>query len=726
VFAALAACTVVPDVPAQPAKRPVIGLVLGGGGARGGAHIGVLEVLEQLRIPVDCIAGTSMGALVGGAYAAGIEPAEMRESIRQVDWDTMFDDSAERDEVGYRRKQLDDRFFSALEFGIGEGGLRYREGAVAGQKIKLFFNSLVRSDLGEKSIENLPLPLTLIATDIGTGERVAMRSGSLTSAMRASMSVPGAIAPVQRDGHKLVDGGLVDNVPIQEVRDRCGAEVVIAVNVGSPLLKPEQVTGLLSVVGQMVNLLTEQNVSRSLALLGPGDVYMRPELGDITAVDFSRQLEAAEMGKAAATAATAALSRYSIPEAEYQAWRARKRPPPAKLPKVDEVRIADTRYVNPHTVREAVSQKEGEPLDVQQLDKDLIAIYSAGDLQNIDYSVVPEREKTILRVTPLEKPLGPDYLRFGLNLYSDSGNEASYNARALYRRTWLNSLGGEFLVGGQIGSERRLVAEFYQPLDPRQVWFVRSWASKIVGTTPLYRGNDRLAEYKVDVDEASAEAGARLGVIGQARVGWLERRSRADVETGAPLLPSIDIRTGGPHGALAIDTYDYAFFPTRGYKLEAEAFDAQHVPDGTEKYGTASIRLGGAWTLGRFILVGGLERGESTHGTLPASDLFTLGGPRHLSAFAPGQLRGDDLSYGRAEVQYKLTKPIPLLGLSVIGGLQAETGRIGKPAIDSQVTGWQNSFGVYLAANSVIGPIYFGYADSKSTRGRLYFFIGTP
>jgi len=124
--------------------------------------------------------------------------------------------------------------------------------------------------------------------------------------------------------------------------------------------------------------------------------------------------------------------------------------------------------------------------------------------------------------------------------------------------------------------------------------------------------------------------------------------------------------------------------------------------------------------------VGGLERGESIHGTLPASDLFSLGGPRHLSAFAPGQLRGDDLSYARAEVQYKLTKPIPLLGLSVIGGLQAEAGRIGKPAIDSQVTGWQNSFGVYLAANSVIGPIYFGYADSKSTRGRLYFFIGTP
>jgi len=192
---AVVACACALDALAQP-QRPVVGLVLGGGGARGGAHIGVLEVLEQLRIPVDCIAGTSMGALVGGAYAAGISPAQMRESIEGTDWDTIFDDSAARDEVELRRKVLDDRFFSALEFGVSREGLRYREGAVAGEKIKLFFNSLVRSDLGERNIEDLGLPLALMATDIGTGQRVPMRSGNLTTAMRASMSVPGAIAPV--------------------------------------------------------------------------------------------------------------------------------------------------------------------------------------------------------------------------------------------------------------------------------------------------------------------------------------------------------------------------------------------------------------------------------------------------------------------------------------------------------------------------------------------------
>jgi NTE family protein len=196
IAAALAAWAVA--LAAYAAERPRVGLVLGGGGARGGAHLGVLEVLEELRVPIDCIAGTSMGALVGGAYAAGVAPADIKALVKRTDWVGIFDDSAGRESVDIRRKEMDDRFFSALEFGVSREGLRFREGAVSGEKLKLFFNELVRSDLGDRPIEQLPLPLSIIATDIGNGERVAIRTGNLTSAMRGSMSVPGFIAPVQR------------------------------------------------------------------------------------------------------------------------------------------------------------------------------------------------------------------------------------------------------------------------------------------------------------------------------------------------------------------------------------------------------------------------------------------------------------------------------------------------------------------------------------------------
>ncbi|HLX24774.1 MAG TPA: patatin-like phospholipase family protein [Usitatibacter sp.] len=728
-LAALLTAVPLPDAGAQQASahRPKIGLVLGGGGARGGAHIGVLEVLEQLHVPFDCIAGTSMGALMSGAYLSGVSPEQMRTRIKATDWSGMFDDTAGRAQISKRNKEYDDRFFSALEFGVSSEGLKFREGAVAGTKIKLFFNSLVGADAGQLMIEDMPLPLTLMATDIGTGERVAMRAGDLTTAMRASMSVPGAVAPVLREGHKLVDGGLVDNVPIQEVKDRCGAEVVIAVNVGSPLTKPEDVTGLVSVVGQMVNLLTEQNVSRSLALLTPKDVYMRPELGDITAGSFDRQLEAAEIGRKTALAAADSLRRYSVSEAEYDQWLAQLRSGKRVPHRIDEVQIAPMRYVNPQTLRAGLSQKEGEPLDTQKLDEDLIRIRSAGDLQTIDYSVVNERDKTILRVTPVEKSLGPDYLRFGMNLYSDFRGDSSFNIRALHRRTWINPLGGEFVVAGQVGTTQALYAEFYQPLEATQTWFARVATNAKSSNAPLFSGGQELAVYRTYSSVAGVEAGANLGTWGQASLGYRAENARASVVTGPSLLPGVRERIGGLQAEVSVDTLDYAFFPTKGVKLDANAFEATNVADDVVKFGTAEMKLNGALSVGDFIFLGALEHGQSTHGVLPLADLYSLGGPRHLAGFAQGQILGDDYSYGSLEAQYKLTRPIPLLGLSLIAGVQAESGKMNKLATEQNLTGWQNSFGAYLAANSAFGPFYFGYAKAKNGgSGRWYFFLGTP
>ena len=257
---------------AQSTARPKVGLVLGGGGARGAAHIGVLELLEQLRIPVDCVAGTSMGALVAGAWAAGLSPLQMREALSRADWRDMFQDNPDYAELNWRNKRLSQRFLPGSEAGLRGGSAVVPPGVVSAQKIKLFINRLVHADAGELELQQLPLPVSIIATDIGTGERVVLRRGSLTQAMRASMSVPGLMAPLSLDGRKLVDGGLVDNLPVREVRERCGAEVVIAVNVGTAPLKPEEVSGLLTVSAQVLALLTEQNVQSTLAALTPADI----------------------------------------------------------------------------------------------------------------------------------------------------------------------------------------------------------------------------------------------------------------------------------------------------------------------------------------------------------------------------------------------------------------------------------------------------------------------
>ncbi|HEX4781588.1 MAG TPA: patatin-like phospholipase family protein [Usitatibacter sp.] len=710
--------------------RPRIGLVLGGGGARGGAHLGVLEVLEDLHVPVDCIAGTSMGALAGGAYAAGVSPREIQDLVGDTDWIRIFDDTAGREAENMRQKEFDDRYYGGLELGVSRKGVRFREGALAGEKLKLFFNHLVRSELGDRTIQDLALPLSIIGTDIGTGERVAMRSGNLTSAMRASMSVPGLMSPVLRENRKLVDGGLTDNLPVGEVKSLCNPDVVIAVNVGSPLLRPDQVTGVVTVLGQVVNLLTEQNVAKSRALLGPRDIYIEPDLGGITSTDFPRQLEAAKRGRVAALAASDELRRYAMPGPQFAQWQSGLRLATANTPPViDKVEIANTRFVNPETVRSAVSQQEGQPLDSQKLSQDLVSEYSQGDLHSLDYSVLRERDKTILRITPVEKPWGPDYLRFGMGLATDFRAESLYNVRALYRRTWLNSLDGEWLLGGQIGSLQNLVTEFYQPLDLRQRTFVQASASASLHKTPLFVNGDRVAVYRIQDNEVRVEGGMNIGAIGQARLGWTEKHLGSVLDTGPSAFLNSSERVTGPEFALSLDTYDQAFFPTRGFKLDVTHFDAQRVWANDPLFGPYSrseARFGAAWSHNRFTFLGGLEGGTAFKGSLPLADAFTLGGPRRMSGFAVDQMLGGDYTFGRLEAQYRLNWASPLWGLTLIAGLTAEAGRMNKLLTDQSLAGWQHSYGAYLAANTFLGPVYFGVADAKNGKGRFYLFIGTP
>jgi NTE family protein len=712
---------------AAEASRPKVGLVLGGGGARGGAHLGVLEVLEELRVPVDCVAGTSMGALIGGAYAAGVAPADIIDLVRRTDWITIFEDSAGRQSVNIRRKELDDRYYAGIEFGVSREGLKFREGALAGEKLKLFFNQLVRADLGERPIEQLRMPLAIIATDIGTGERVAIRSGNLTSAMRASMSVPGLIAPVLREGRKLVDGGLTDNLPVAEARDLCKADVIIAVNVGSPLFNPDEVKGIVTVLGQVVNLLTEQNVARSMAALRPGDVYIRPDLGDITSTAFTRQIDAADKGRIAARQAADELRRFSVPPRVYAAWQERVRLAEVQAPPiVDQVTVEGTRFVNADTIRRGISQQEGEPLDTRTLARDLVREFNHGDLHSLDYSVLRERDRTILKITPVEKPWGPDYLRFGLNLASDFRSESTFSQRALYRSTWMNTLGGEGLVGAQIGSEQSLFTEFYQPLDKRHTFFVRPYGRTGLAKAPLYLEGNRVAVYRVQENAAGLEGGMNLSVSGQVRAGWVERRLGAVLETGPDIFANLTERVGGPTAAIAVDTYDQPYFPTRGLKLDVTHFDAQRATEGGEKYSRSEARFGAAYSFGRWSVLTGLEGGTALKGTLPLADAFTLGGPRRLSGFATDQLRGQDYAFGRLDGQYRLNFATPLYGLTLIAGVTVEAGRMNKLVTETSATGWQRSLGAYLAANTFIGPIYLGVADAKNGKGRFYLFIGTP
>lgn len=709
---------------ASETSRPRIGLVLGGGGARGAAHIGVLEVLEKLRVPVDCVAGTSMGALVSGAYASGLSPAAMRSELAKADWNDMFQDNPPYSEINYRNKAISTRFMPGSETGVTDKGVAYQGGVVSGQKIKLFFNRLVNSDLGERNIESLPLPLSIIATDIGNGDKVVFRDGSLTRAMRASMSVPGLMAPIDHQGRKLVDGGLVDNVPIDEVRSRCQADIVIAVNVGSPLMKAEDVGSLLTVSVQMVNILTEQNVTRSLGSLKSTDIYIKPELTGITAGDFSKSSETADRGKAAAEAVADRLKVLSVSEAAYAAWSQKIAYARQAAPRIDEIQVAKLKTVNPAALERHLRVKPGDSIDDGRFNQDMLRAYGDGWYESVDYSVLTERDRNILRVLPVEKPWGPDYLRFGVSLYSDFKQDSDFTLRAAYDKTWLNNLGGELIVAGEIGRRNAVVVDWYQPLEDRQRYFMESSLSYGSDNFGVYQNNKKIADYGQTKGSASLGLGVNVGLLGQLRAGYRQSWVDSTLDTGIPTAAFPENMTksyGGAYAGFDFDQMDRLYFPTRGWSSRLAYFDSSG-----EGYSKVLAQLMGAKSFGDYVLNARLSYQGSPRGTLPVYDAATLGGLNNLSGFANGQLNGDNISYAGLRAEKIIGRlPMGLRG-DMRAGVALETAKVGKPYTETQLSGWMNSASIYLGGETPLGPVYLGYGRSDTGASSVYLFLGTP
>jgi NTE family protein len=316
-----------------------------------------------------------------------------------------------------------------------------------------------------------------------------------------------------------------------------------------------------------------------------------------------------------------------------------------------------------------------------------------------------------------------------VNLSSDFRSDSPYNLRALYRKTWINRYGAEMLTAVQLGSNQGAGLEFYQPLDYRQIFFVRPYISTEQQKVGLYFDGAKLSEYRTRQNRLGLDVGANLDVYGQAKVGWSERQLRATIDTGIPFFDNTKGDIGGVAASLALDTQDFAFFPTKGYNATLTYFESVRDSSVFEQYGRVEGRLGGAWSMGDLILLGRLEGGQSTKGRTPLADGFKLGGLGRLSAFADGQIIGNEAyGLGAVRAQYRLTKPMPILGLSLLAGVAYEAGYMKNPVTEPNLTGKIDSYGVYLASNTLLGPIYLGYAATsvKDRSGRFYLFIGTP
>ena len=722
---ALCASAAAPQGAVASKAAPRIGLVLSGGGARGLAHVGVLKVLEELRVPVHCVTGTSMGAIVGGAYAAGSTAGGLEDFVRKADWNEIFRDSPPRAEISTRRKIDEYKTLFAPEYGLKSGGLVLPKGVIAGVSIHGFFRLLTRQAVEISDFDKLPIPYRAVATDIETGEAVVLSRGSLSRAMRASMSVPGALAPVEIDGRLLVDGGIANNLPIDEARRLCG-DVIIAVNISTPPLKREEITSALTVGGQLINFLGKVNVERQLASLGQRDVLIAPELGDISSSSFERSADAIRIGEGAARAIAASLSRYSLPPDQYQAFRRRQIAEQKPMGSVDEIRFEGLQRTNPAVLSALVESKPGDPLTEEKVSADLRRIYGRGDFESVDYYIQQDPGKRVLVIQPREKDWGPDYVRFGLGLATDFQGENYFNILAQYRRTWLNRLGGEWLNEVQVGKNTFFSTEFIQPVEERGRYFVAPYARFAQDLRGLFFGDQRVGEYQTNETRLGLDGGALFGTWGEARLGGVWRRVNAHVETGPAILPDVKETTAGARALFFVDQLDNAWFPRRGFRVAGQAYAADESVGSDRTYQRLDGQMSAVKTWGPHTVNFAISGGTDLHSDMPAYESFTLGGPLHLSGYRIGQFSGSRFAFSRL-MYYNRTIPLPDLlgsGLFVGGSLEAGQMQGRSDGLPFAGTVWSGS--VFLAASTFAGPAYLGFGLGEHGHYSVYLLLGAP
>ncbi len=707
-----------------PPNHPRIGLVLSGGGARGSAHIGVLKILEELRIPIHVVVGTSMGSLVGGAYAAGLSPEVLEQRVTQVDWNVLFNDDPPRKDWPARRKQASESPTFDFTVGVRDGNLKLPKGAIAGQQVQLFFNDLVKGAETVQRFDDLPIPFRAVATNLENGEMAVFDHGPLPVAMRASMSVPGLFAPMEWEDRLYVDGGLVRNLPIDVAR-RLGVDVIIAVNLGSGYLPRDQLGNILGVTGQMIAILTEQNVQASLQQIDPKrDVLIAPDLGDITAGDFARAAEAIATGVTAARKAAPQLARYSVSETEYFAWQRERFGPGQPAQQVGEVQIAGLERVNPGVFEGLVEAQQGQPLDRARLEKDIQENYGHGDYERISYHFQPRSDGSdLLIVNAVEKAWGPGYLGFGLGLSTDGQGDSRFGLRATYDQTWINSLGAEVGVDLTLGNAPRLLAEFYQPFSLDRTAFVAPYLDLGLSPDSVFVSDQRVARYDVVRTRLGADFGTTTLRGTELRIGPYYGQTELSIDTGALLLPEGRVTDTGVRVRALYDTLDSAAVPRSGSRVFLEVQNPLEDLGADVQYTRAFLSATTAYSFGANTLALKVKGGSSFGEQMPYYDQFPLGGFLNLSGYANGQFRGNDMAFaGLAYYRQIAALPPPIGWLSEGVIRNPDTGE--NVILSPEQDGYGAS--VFFGSDTWIGPAFLGLGLSGSGESSIYVLIGKP
>lgn len=707
-------------------QRVKTALVLSGGGARGLAHVGVVNALDRLRIPYDCIAGTSMGAIAGGTYAAGTSLAEAERLVVEADWRAVFADKPRRRDIPYFRKYEDYKPY--FDFTLILDGLQLKapRNFVGVQHIGLFFSELAGANV-EKSFDELPIPFRAVATDIENGDAVVIDDGSLTLAMRASMSIPGVFPPIHYKDHLLVDGGLAMNLPVSVGRELCGEEArVIAVNVSTPAYRKDELNSFLSISEQAASIGMKRNFEEQRALLTADDILIEPVLDGLSSMEFERVREFVAAGEKSVNDRAADLSAFQVSEEEYEAWKeniaARKRP----LPVIDHVKVGETRWVNAAVMKDFLDVPVGKEFSMTDLHKNISRVYARGDFSRIHYDLtetVPGHAD--ITINPEEKQ-GRDFVRFGISLYSNFEGDANFSAIASLRRAWLNRLDAEWRTDILLGRDKSITSEWYQPTSLGSEFFIAPriyFEDRYQDAFSAASIKNEIRHKKTGVD---LEIGSVFGRWGEVRLGL----ARAVSDLNATTLPfllagSTEIQEGGYTLRTVYDQLDSTRFPHKGSSAYLTYYRSQPNLGAEQRYESVDFRAFRAKTKGQNTLLMTLHVADSLGTTLPFHKGIQVGGMFNLSAFPAGYYSGDQLLYGSLIAYRRISELPSMIGRGIYAGMMLESARLDgniaglKPLNDIAYSG-----GAYLAADTIVGPFYLMASIGSEHQASLYMALG--
>lgn len=627
---------------ADPPKRPKIGLALSGGGARGFAHIGVLQALEKMHIPIDYIAGTSMGSVVGGLYASGLSTQALQKAVQEeIDWEHVFESTkSDRDRLSYREKQNQRRFFLDFEVGLTQENITAPAGLINGQNMFLILKRLTRN-IHVKHFSELPIAFKAVATDLNSAQPYLLEKGDLALALRASMAVPFAFSPVEIDGHLLADGGILNNLPVDVVK-AMGAEVVIAVNISTPLGQLKANSSFLAVAQQAIDTALIQN---TLNALNKADIVITPDIESYRPDDFSKAAELIAKGVEAIENKKILLKGLTLSTGEYANYQAGLH---LRMPATHEAITPSFVEVTGHQRASAegllgkLENLVGKRLNTEEIEQATQRIMSLNDFEQVDYQITHKPAgETGLTFKVREKPWGPDYVRFGGSASTSFDNKTEVSALLRHERLNVNALGAEWVNELTFGSGYSFRSEFFQPLDYQRRFYIMPYTLLGRSFRQVFEQQRGIAEYNVQNASFGVDVGMHFSNVGNLYAGLRRNYQQARVQIGDNSLPNTHTKDSAFIIGYGYDDLDDRLFARRGLRLTAQAEFHQQQLHAADNYQKFELHARHHKSLSPEVtLLSEFNLGSYFNSQPPPYENFTLGGINGLAGYALGDMGG--------------------------------------------------------------------------------------